>query len=171
MGEVLSLIVLCVLGFVGFLIYNANTKGGNQGVVLPIKKRFKNADDMQRQFKEAYLWACSVFGVKENVYDTLDEDCAKYPNLGVVYHTYYTVSGSTYSHYPNIPQTNNRVRTWDDVTQQENFVIEFLGIVNKLRNCIDDEEVKLFTKYNIPFKNLLTREFEVNTMKLFSLPQ
>lgn len=171
MGEVLFLIVLCVLGFVGFLIYSADTKDDNQGVMLPIKQRFKNADDMQRQFKEAYLWACEMFGVKENVYDTLDEDCAKYPSLGVMYHTYYTVSGSTYYCYPNIPQTNNRVRTWDDLTQQEKFVVEFLEIVNKLRNRIDAEEVKLFTKYNIPFKNLLTREFEVNTMKLFSLPQ
>lgn len=85
--------------FVGFLIYNADTKGDNQGVVLPIKQRFKNADDMQMQFKEAYLWACSVFGVKKNVYDTLDEDCVKYPSLGVVYHTYYEVSTSTYSCY------------------------------------------------------------------------
>lgn len=171
MGVALFLTILCALGFVGFLIYNADTKDDNQGVVLPIKQRFKNADDMQRQFKEAYLWACNVFGVKKNVYDTLDEDCAKYPSLGVVYHTYYEVSTSTYSCYPNIPQTNSRILVWDDVTQQEKFVVEFLGVVNKLRNCIDDEEVKLFTKYNIPFKNLLTREFEVNTMKLFSLPQ
>jgi hypothetical protein len=171
MGVILFLIVLCALGFVGFLIYNADTKDDNQGVVLPIKQRFKNADDMQRQFLEAYIWACNVFGVKKNVYDTLYENCVKYPSLGVVYHTYYEVSTSTYSHYPNIPQTNNKVRTWDNVIQQEKFVIEFLGIVNKLRNSIDAEEVKLFTKYNIPFKNLLTREFEVNTMKLFSLPQ
>lgn len=170
MGVILFLIVLCVLGFVGFLIYNANTKGGNQGVVLPIKQRFKNADDMQRQFLEAYTWTCNVFGVRKNVYDGLDEKISEYPSLGVNYFTYYYVSKYS-ENYPNIPQTNSSIRTWDNVTQQEKFVVEFLGIVNRLRNRIDDEEVKLFTKYNIPFKNLLTREFEVNTMKLFSLPQ
>lgn len=170
MGVILFLIVLCALGFVGFLIYNADTKDDNQGVVLPIKQRFKNADDMQRQFKEAYLWACAVFGVRKSVYDVLDKNISEYPSLGIRYFTYYYVSKYS-ENYPNIPQTNSSIHTWGDVTQQEKFVIEFLGIVNKLRNCIDAEEVKLFTKYNIPFKNLLTREFEVNTMKLFSLPQ
>ena len=170
MGVILFLIVLCALGFVGLLIYNANTKDVNQGVVLPIKQRFKNADDMQRQFLEAYIWACVVFGVRKNVYDILDEGVSEYPSLGINYFTYYYVSKYS-ENYPNIHKTNSSIRTWDNVTQQENFVIEFLGIVNKLRNSIDAEEVKLFTKYNIPFKNLLTREFEVNTMKLFSLPQ
>lgn len=171
MGVILFLIILCTLGFVGFLIYTSDTKDDSQGVVLPIKSKFKNADDMQRQFLEAYIWACNMFGVKKNVYDTLYEDCVKYPSLGVVYHTYYEVSTSTYSCYPNIPQTNSSIRAWDNVTQQEKFVIEFLGIVNKLRNRIDVEEIKLFSKYNIPFKNLLTREFKVDNMQLFSLPQ
>lgn len=170
MGVVLFLIVLCALGFVGFLIYTSDTKDDNQGVVLPIKQRFKNADDMQRQFKEAYLWACVVFGVRKSVYDVLDENISEYPSLGINYFTYYYVSKYS-ENYPNIPQTNSYIRTWDNFIQQEKFVIEFLGIVNKLRNRIDVEEVKLFTKYNIPFKNLLTREFEVNNMKLFSLNQ
>lgn len=170
MGVVLFLIVLCALGFAGFLVYNANTKDDNQGVVLPIKQRFKNAGDMQRQFLEAYIWACVVFGVRKNVYDDLDEKINEYPRLGISYFTYYYVSKYS-ENYPNIQKTVNGIRTWDDVTQQEKFVIEFLGIVNKLRNSMDAEEFKLFTKYNIPFRNLLTREFEVNTMKLFSLPQ
>lgn len=171
MGVILFLIVLCALGFVGFLIYSADTKGGNQGVVLPIKQRFKNADDMQRQFLEAYIWACCVFGVHENIYDNMNNEPRIARSLGVEYYTYYKVSEYRSLYYPYMSSIPEKITQWKDVEQQEKFAFGFISKVDRIRKSLDAEEVKLFTKYNIPFKNLLTREFEVNTMKLFSLPQ
>ncbi len=170
MGIILFLIVMCSLAFVGFIINSAATNKTDQGIILPTKPKFKNAKDMQNQFLEAYMWTCCVFGVRKNVYDSLDRNISEYPSLGINYFTYYYVSKYS-ENYPNICQTVSSIYVWDSVTEQENFVIEFLGIVNKLRNRIDVEEIKLFSKYNIPFKNLLTREFKVDNMQLFSLPQ
>ena len=170
MGIILFLIVVCSLAFVGFIIYLVDTNKADQGIILPTKPKFKNAKDMQNQFLEAYMWTCCVFGVRKNVYDSLDRNISECPSLGINYFTYYYVSKYS-ENYPNICQTVSSIYVWDSVTEQENFVIEFLGIVNKLRNRIDVEEIKLFSKYNIPFKNLLTREFKVDNMQLFSLPQ
>lgn len=170
MGIILFLIIGCVLTLVGFIIYRDDTDKANRAVISTTKPKFKNTKDMQNKFLEAYMWACCVFGVRKNAYDSLDRNISEYPILGINYFTYYYVSKYS-ENYPNICQTVSSIYVWDDVTQQEDFVIEFLGIVNKLRNRIDVEEIKLFSKYNIPFKNLLTREFKVDNMQLFSLPQ
>lgn len=171
MGVILFLIVLCALGFAGFLIYNADTKDDNQGVVLPIKQRFKNADDMQEQFKEAYLWACSVFGVYESVYDSIAYKSDCFRSLGIEYFTYYKVSEYRCLHYPYMSEIEERITDWRSSNQQEEFALGFISKINSIRNRVDVEEIRLFSKYNIPFKNLLTREFKVDNMQLFSLPQ
>lgn len=171
MGIILFLIVGCVLAFVGFIIYSVDTNKSNQGIILPTKQRFKSADDMQEQFKEAYLWACSVFGVYESIYDSIAYKSNCFGSLGIEYFTYYKVSEYRCLHYPYMGEIEERIIDWRSSKQQEEFALGFISKINSIRNRVDVEEIRLFSKYNIPFKNLLTREFKVDNMQLFSLPQ
>lgn len=171
MGIILFLIVGCVLAFVGFIIYSVDTNKSNQGIILPTKQRFKSADDTQEQFKEAYLWACSVFGVYESIYDSIAYKSNCFRSLGIEYFTYYKVSEYRCLYYPYMSEIEERITDWRSSKQQEEFALGFISKINSIRNRVDVEEIRLFSKYNIPFKNLLTREFKVDNMQLFSLPQ
>lgn len=166
MSVILFTIIFCTLAFIGFLIYKSNDEE-TVGVVHP---RFSNKHDLQEQFKEAYLWACKTFGVTENVYKSLESDIKSYPILGVPYFTYYHVS-KYQGHYPNIPRVSSSVNTWGDRDQQRKFALEFISLVNSMRTRLDVEDFELFNKYEIPFKNLLTKEFKVDKLSLHRLPE
>lgn len=166
MGDILFTIIFCTLAFIGFLIYRSK----DEDTVGVVHSRFSNTHDLQEQFKEAYLWACKTFGVHENVYDTLDEDVRRYSALGVPYFTYYHVSNYS-DHYPNIPHTTSKIQTWGDEDQQRTFALEFISLVNSVRLRLDVEDFELFNKYEIPFKNLLTKEFKVDKLSLHHIPE
>ena len=158
-----TVIVGCIIGS------NLGNKEQNISPTTIPKNTWYTGDDMQRKFKECYLWASEVFGVSNNVYDNLDAEVKRYPRLGVRYFTYYYASKHSGS-YPRIQRTVNVVSDEDNINQCEKFANEFINIVEGLKAQIDDDELKLFKKYDIYFKNLLTRKFEVDNMKLFSLP-
>lgn len=166
MGVILFTIIFCTLVFIGFLIYRSEDEDA-VGVVHPT---FSNKHDLQEQFKEAYLWACKTFGVHKSVYDTLEEDVRSYSGLGVPYFTYYHVSHYS-GYYPNIPRVSSNVHTWNDKEQQRAFALEFISLVNSMRNRVDVEDFELFNKYEIPFKNLLTKEFKVDKVSLHQIPE
>ena len=127
-------------------------------------------DALQAKFKENYLWACDVFGVKENVYDSLAKDVKRCPSLGVVYFTYYYVSQYS-EHYPKIERCLNHISDWNNTKQQEAFANEFISIVQQLRSDFDLGEYELLNKYNLFDKNTLTKKFEVDTIQLFKLSE
>lgn len=158
-----TVVVGCVAG------NKLGNKEQNISPVNPPKKTWYTGDDMQRKFKECYLWASEVFGVSNNVYDDLDAEVKRCPRLGVRYFTYYYASKYA-NRYPRIQKTVNVVSDEDDINQCERFANEFINIVEGLKAQIDEDELKLFKKYDIYFKNLLTSKFEVDNMKLFSLP-
>lgn len=166
MSVILFTIIVCTLAFIGFLIYRSKDEE-TVGVVHP---RFSNKHDLQERFKEAYLWACKTFGVHSNVYATLDEDVRRYSGLGVPYFTYYHVS-KYQGYYPNVPRISSNVHDWKDKEQQRTFALEFISLVNSMRNRVDTEDFELFNKYEIPFKNLLTKEFKVDKLSLHQLPE
>lgn len=166
MSVILFTIIFCTLAFIGFLIYRSKDEE-TVGVVRPA---FLNKHDLQEQFKETYLWACKTFGVKENVYKSLEANIKSYPKLGVPYFTYYHVS-EYQGYYPNIPRVSSSVHTWDDRDQQRKFALEFITLVNSMRTRLDAEDFELFNKYEISFKNLLTKEFRVDKLSLHQLPE
>lgn len=139
MSVILFTIIVCTLAFIGFLIYRSKDEE-TVGVVNP---RFSNEHDLQEQFKEAYLWACKTFGVRSNVYTTLDEDVRRYSGLGVPYFTYYHVSQYS-GHYPNMPCTTSKIQTWHDEDQQRTFALEFISLVNSMRTRLDVEDFDEF---------------------------
>lgn len=168
MSVILFTIIFCTLAFIGFLIYRSKDEE-TAGVVHPTPT-FSNKQNLQEQFKEAYLWACKTFGVTGNVYKSLESDIKSYPSLGVHYFTYYHVS-KYQSYYPNIPRVSSSVHTWDDRDQQRKFALEFITLVNSMRTRLDTEDFELFNKYEIPFKNLLTKEFKVDKLSLHHIPE
>lgn len=172
MGLVLFILVLLVIALTMYLLTKGKVEGDNdeRPYIYP-KFKFKGEDEMQEVFKEAYLWACNTFGVKKNAYDELQSNLKEYPSLGIDYFTYYYVSEYP-SRYPKyIPDIKNKIREHSSIPQQFNFVVEFLTIVDNLRCKVDEDELKLFNKYNIDIKYLLTNEFEVDKLSLYSLPQ
>lgn len=166
MGVILFTIIVCTLAFIGFLIYRSK----DDETVEVIHSTFLNKHDLQEQFKEAYLWACETFGVYKNVYGTLENDLIGYKTLGVPYFTYYCISHYS-SNYPNIPHTTSKIRTWDNKAQQRTFALEFISLVNSMRTRVDTEDFELFNKYEVPFKNLLTKEFKVDKLSLHHIPE
>lgn len=171
----IATVCIFALVLIAYIVYSKDGNVSNDKVINASDYskgvHFKNADDMQRKFKEAYLWACDVFGVSENVYYGLESDCNKHPSLGVVFFTYYSVSHYPSMHHPYGLETHYKISDWDDVKQQTKFAKEFIENVNSVRYALDSEEIKLFKKYQISYKSLLTNKFEVNNMKLFSLPK
>lgn len=166
MGVILFTIVFCALAFIGFLVYRSKDEETDE-VVHPT---LSNKQNLQEQFKEAYLWACKTFGVEDNVYDKLEYNVSNWGNLGVQYFTYYHVSYYTH-YYPNIPRVSSSVHIWDDKDQQRVFALEFISLVNSMRTKVDAEDFELFNKYKIPFKNLLTKDFKVDKLSLHQLPE
>ena len=166
MSAILFIIIFTTLAFIGFLIYRSK----DEEVVETVKPTFLNEYELQEQFREAYLWACKTFGVRSNVYNTLDEDVRRHPILGVPYFTYYHVSQHE-GHYPNIPRVNSSAHIWDDEDQQRTFALEFISLVNSMRTRLNVEDFELFSKYEIPFENLLTKEFKVDKLSLHQLPE
>lgn len=138
-----------------------------------ITTKFKGEEDMQAQFKEAYLWACDVFGVRENVYDNLNQNLKKrirHKSLGVRWFTYGYVSRYTFLHYPMMPRIPYEIKCENNELQVKTFVTEFIALVDSYRNNLSDEDIELFLKYNINYQLLLTTRFEVDTMQLYQLP-
>lgn len=166
MGGVLFFIIGFLLIFTIYMILKEDTK------TKVVKKdcNIKSKDELHKKFKESYLWACEVFGVSENVYDTLDKELSEYKALGRDYFIFYYVS--KYSHkYPiTLPRCRNSIKDWKSFEQQKSFANEFINIVESMRNKIDSQELELFKKYGINYKNLLTETFQVDNMKLYSLP-
>lgn len=166
MNVILFAIIVWILAFIGFLVYRSK----DEETVEVVHPRLSNKNDLQEQFKEAYLWVCETFGVCENVYTQLEANLKRHPNLGVPYFTYYYVSAYS-CHYPNIPRVSYEISNWENKIQQRVFALEFISLVNSLKLRVDAEDFELFSKYEIPFKNLLTKEFKVDKLSLHQLPE
>lgn len=164
MSVILFTIVFCILAVIGFIIYRRDNEEN-------VEVTFSNKHDLQEQFKEAYLWACKTFGVYKNVYDTLDENVRRYPSLGVPYFTYFYASHYQHDYYPNIPHLSSLIHNWDSEKEQLKFALDFISLVNSMRARVDTEDFELFNKYEIPLKNLLTKEFKVDKLSLHQLPE
>lgn len=128
----------------------------------------KSGAKLRRKFKDSYLWACDTFGVSVNVYEELEDNMIRW-SLGEDYFTlYYTSYYGEY--YPRIQRCKNRISDHRSSKQMELFANEFINVVESMRNIIDSQELELFKKYGISYKNLLTQTFQVDNMKLYSLP-
>lgn len=159
------IIVVCLLGIAIYALNHASIKNNS----------FENKPSiyftgyaLQAKFKENYLWACEVCGVEKNLYDELTDNCIRHPILGIKYFTYYCTSDYS-RYYPNISKCKNKIRDWDNTSQQESFANEFITIVEKLRSNFDLDVYELLNKYNLFDRSVLTKKFEVDNMQLFQL--
>lgn len=169
MGIVIFIIVLGALAFLGYNIYSCDN--GTKDTPSKLNLNFESEGRLHERFKEAYLWSCKVFGVSENVYDNLEDELRAYPSLGIGYFVYYYASRYPRK-YPRMVRCQTLITDYcyKDSKKIREFANEFINIVNSVRKKVDEEEIVLFNKYDIPFKHLLTEAFEVDNMKLYSLP-
>lgn len=163
---ILIFVIVCLV--IGVLLYMLNPKAFKSDFKDETFTTTLSQKELQAKFKENYLWACEVFGVRESVYDTLAAEVKRYPRLGVVYFTYYYVSKYS-THYPKIERCLNHISDWEDTKQQEVFANEFISIAERLRSNFDLDEYELLNKYNLFDKSTLTKKFEVDNMQLFQL--
>lgn len=173
-GLVLGLLVCVVLSFeerTGYFRKKfTKSRANDSGGLSKNLSKFKHKS-LDERFEEAYLWACDVFGVSDNVYDTLENNMKTYRSLGRPYFTYHNVS--EYEHYypRKIPRCENRIKEWEDNSQIKAFANEFIGVVNSIKQQIDQEDLKLLKEYGVNTKYLLTNEFKVDKLKLFNIEQ
>ncbi len=162
---IIFVVVISLISLVACVLFT----GIKESVDSEPKHQWTSDKDLHKRFKDAYLWACEMFGVHHNLYKELESNILQHSSLGMDYFTYYYASKYS-NYYPRIEMCKNRISIWDSPKQQSLFANEFINIVNGMRNKVDSEEIKLFNKYQISFDSLLTREFKVDTMKLYSLP-
>lgn len=165
MGLIIFVVVISLVSLVACVLFT----GIKESVDSEPKHQWTSDKDLHKRFKDAYLWACEVFGVRENVYDELEYNIGRYPSLGLHHFTFYYVSRYSFN-YPRMQQCKKVLSTWASVDEMEDFAEEFINLVNGMRNNVDSEDLSLFNRYHIPIKKLLTTEFEIDNMKLYSLP-
>jgi hypothetical protein len=140
---------------------------------LSLEKKDKPAilvskSDIDKEFKEAYLWACDTFGVIDHIFDRLEDNMRGYTELGYDYFVYYYAS-EYLRYYPKyIPKPKTKVTSSNRRKDGIKFAQEFIDIVNDIRASIDTETLTLMSKYDVDYKKLLTNKFEVDNMQLFN---
>lgn len=124
--------------------------------------RTSGLENLKAEYKANYLWACNMFGVSSNVFTDTSE--TEYDGRYWLYN-HVVLMGDSYRSkyiYPRglpFPKTkisgtecchNEDIQPW-----VYDFMVEFNGIVNKLKTFYNSDDIKLYIKYDVSYKCLL----------------
>lgn len=126
--------------------------------------KVKSLDQIKSEYQANYIWACETFGVG-NFNDDIhrDIDCNYWVWYNVSLVVEYRGSRSMFRNYYPCHIPFPKCKTGDtDCARNENveswttdFMIEFNQICDDMKNKITPEDLALYKKYGVSYKNIL----------------
>lgn len=105
--------------------------------------------EIMQKYKEAYLWASKVFGIHTNVFDDINDGMSYHRMMHKMTYAVYkypTINRPKHCLYDSMKSVIIGGSGWEVVGAEE-FMLEFIGITNKLRK--DETMHILGKKYDV----------------------
>lgn len=162
--EFFIIISLVILPFLLWWLYeNLKCKFtlDSSGLIVKVK----SLDQIKREYQANYIWACETFGsynFNSNINNPIDYRYWVWEAVSLVvkYRSEYAETNGYYYPY-HIPfpkcktgstecKQNDTIPSWTT-----DFMIEFNEICDNLKNKITPEDLALYKKYGVSYKNIL----------------